>query len=110
MSDQHWGEGFAKSMAIFLNDGTFLDERGNKLDDSFPPDVQRRHHEPIDFKLPEAKWGTKWRTEIDTNQPEARDQEWLAGEIHKIEGRSVVVLRRTEGDSPRRQGTANSGA
>ena len=45
------------------------DERGERVvDDSFYV-MFNAHHEPVEFALPEAKWGERWTVMLDTSEP-----------------------------------------
>ena len=59
MSDEDWGSGFGKSIAVFLNGQGIpdLDPRGQRVtDDSFVL-CFNAHYEPIDFTLPPKEFG-----------------------------------------------------
>ena len=59
MSDEDWGSGFGKSVAVYLNGQGIpdLDPRGQRVtDDSFVL-CFNAHHEPIDFTLPPKEFG-----------------------------------------------------
>ena len=103
MSDNDWQAGFAKSLAVFLNGRAIPtpNERGERIvDDSFYV-MFNAHHEPLEFTLPEPKWGTKWIVLLNT----ADDSDHLTEEdqLVEIEARgkisvqswSLVLLRRT---------------
>ncbi len=100
MAEEHWGEGFAKSLAVFLNGQAIPspDARGERiLDDSFYI-LFNAHYEPIPFMLPEAKWGQKWTKVFATNELAFTDEErhFPAGKEVIVEARSLLVLRRSE--------------
>ena len=62
MSDQDWQAGFAKSLGVFLNGDAIPtpDEHGRRVvDDSFYV-MFNAHSEPVEFVLPESKWGEQW--------------------------------------------------
>ena len=59
MAEEHWNEGFAKAMGIFLNGEGIQspDARGERvIDDSFYV-LFNAHHEPLQFTLPKPEWG-----------------------------------------------------
>src|ERR687897_1742361 len=68
MADEHWGEGFAKAVGVFLN-GEAIDDpdpRGERIvDDSFYV-LFNAHHEPLRFVLPKRDWGKGWTVVVDT--------------------------------------------
>ena len=102
MDDEDWRVGFAKSLGVFLNGAAIpkLDERGERaVDDSFYL-MFNAHHEPLEFVLPEAKWGQRWSTVLDTNEtenPVREDQpgpDVRAGDRLQVQAWSAVLLRR----------------
>jgi isoamylase len=99
MNEEHWKNDFAKSLGIFLH-GKGLHSVGyageNIIDDSFYL-IFNAHHEPLQFRLPEPKYGTEWMKILDTNiSCVGRVQEtFKARQIINVEGRSVVVLQHT---------------
>jgi isoamylase len=103
MSDQDWTDGHAKSLAVFLNGQGIpnLDERGERIvDDSFYI-LFNAHWEPLSFRLPPDRphWGERWAKVVDTTSAKVRDDEeegevWNLGDEIRVEGRSVVVLKK----------------
>ena len=102
MSEQDWQAGFAKSLGVFLNGEAIptLDDRGRRVvDDSFYL-MFTAHSEPLEFVLPESKWGEQWSVTIDTNElPGGMDvdksgRQLGAGEHVHVQAWSLVVLRR----------------
>lgn len=96
MEEEHWGEGFAKSMAVFLNGEAIPgpNARGERIvDDSFYL-LFNGHHESIAFKLPEAKWGQKWTKVFSTHELKFAEEEqsFAAGDGVAVEARSLMVL------------------
>ncbi|MBN1699445.1 MAG: glycogen debranching protein GlgX [Spirochaetales bacterium] len=99
MEENHWGEGFAKSIGVFLNGKAISrqDERGRPIvDDSFYL-LFNSHHEPLPFILPDKTWGRVWKVVLDT----ARG--WMNREITlkargkiDVKDRSLVVLQKKE--------------
>jgi isoamylase len=98
MSEEHWGEGFAKSLAVFLNGRGILepDEDGRRVADDRFYVMFNAHHEPLAFRLPDRKWGPRWVAVLDTRVAVLRegDTPHTAGSEVEVAGRSVVVLRR----------------
>jgi isoamylase len=101
MSDEDWQAGFAKSLGVFLNGQAIatVDERGKRVvDDSFYV-IFNANHEPIQFVMPEPKWGERWTIVLDTN--EAADyvtcddtgRDMKAGEKITVQAWSIVLLR-----------------
>jgi isoamylase len=106
MSDQDWQAGFAKSLGVFLNGSAIrtMDEHGRHVvDDSFYV-MFNAHSEPVEFVLPESKWGEQWTITLDTNDlPEhlvvdTVGRQLSAGEHLNVLGWSLVLLRRLAAD------------
>jgi isoamylase len=98
MAEEHWGEGFAKALGVFLNGEGInsLDARGEPIvDDSFYL-VFNAHYEPLTFALPQRKWGEEWAVILDSTQllPPAEERRYKAGDKLPVESRSLQVLRR----------------
>jgi isoamylase len=102
MSDQDWQAGFAKSLGVFLNGDAIpnRDEHGNRIaDDSFYV-MFNAHSEPLEFVLPESKWGEQWTVALDTNEltdhvaVETVGRSVGAGEKLHVQAWSLVLLRR----------------
>src|SRR3954454_18811925 len=102
MSDQDWQAGFAKSLGVFLNGDAIptRDEHGNRIaDDSFYV-MFNAHSEPLEFVLPESKWGEQWTVALDPNEltdhveVETVGRSVGAGEKLHVQAWSLVLLRR----------------
>jgi glycogen operon protein len=98
MAEEHWGEGFSKSMAVFLNgEGIrYRDLCGERIiDDSFLV-LFNAHYEAIHFVLPGAKWGKAWQRLIDTEKGGfVEDQKpYLPKKKVLVDNRSLVLLMR----------------
>jgi glycogen operon protein len=103
MSENDWQVGFAKSLGVFLNGRAIptTNERGEPiLDESFYL-MFNAHHEPLDFTLPEEKWGTRWAVLLNTVEPgdymseEAASAELAASAKLTVQPWSLILLRRT---------------
>lgn len=97
MSEEHWQQNFAKSVAVFLNGQGLhaVNSEGNRvIDDNFYI-IFNAHHEPLDYKLPEKKYSMNWHVLIDTSKPvfSPTDKVYQAGEVIHVEGRSVILLQ-----------------
>jgi glycogen operon protein len=96
MNEGDWNDGFAKSLAIFLNgDGLHaVDEFGRQLvDDSFFM-IFNGHPGPLEFKLPPEKYGQGWKKLWDTTVPATeRKVNYRPGEMIKAGDRSVILLQ-----------------
>ncbi|PRY14192.1 glycogen operon protein [Pontibacter ummariensis] len=96
MTEENWNHDFAKSLGVFLS-GRGIHSRGPKgeqiVDDSFYV-IFNAHYEPLKYKLPPSKYGTKWTKLLDTsaNRIEEEGITYAAQETIKVDGRSVVLL------------------
>jgi glycogen operon protein len=77
-----------------------MSSRGERvLDDSFYV-MFNAHHEPLDFVMPEAKWGECWTIVLDTNEAAnhvevgGRGRQLGPGEAVKVQAWSLVMLQR----------------
>ena len=104
MSEEDWQAGFAKSLGVFLNGQAIPtpNERGERVvDDSFYV-MFNAHHEPVEFKLPEAKWGARWVELIDTSaaedflEDEKPGAERAAGGALMVQAWSLRLLQRVD--------------
>jgi isoamylase len=98
MAEEHWGEGFAKAVGVFLNGEGIAspDTRGERIvDDSFYV-LFNAHYEPLPFVIPKGGWGKEWKIVLDTSKqlPEEEDPIFKPGDEIPVESRSVKVLRR----------------
>jgi len=101
MSEDHWRQGFAKSLGVFLNGQAIptANSRGERVvDDSFYV-LFNAHSAPIDFVLPNGPWGERWSVILDTNEgrpPDDRRTDRLYDSLVTItvEAWSLVVLKR----------------
>jgi glycogen operon protein len=102
MSEENWQAGFAKSLGVFLNGSAipYPNERGERItDDSFYL-MFNAHHEPLEFTLPEERWGKSWAEALNTS--EGRDflddengaPEYGPGQPATVQPWSLVLLRR----------------
>ena len=102
MTDEDWGASFAKSVAVFLNGHGIpgLDARGQPVfDDSFVL-CFNAHHEPIEFTLPPAEFGTGWRAVVRTRAEEATPSEELSAAAKlTVDAHSAVVLQAIPGSA-----------
>ena len=98
MAEEHWGEGSAKALGVFLNGSAINspDARGERVvDDSFYL-LFNAHHDPLRFTLPKRQWGEQWVAVLDTNEPLPKEEKrtYRAGSKLAVESRSLKVLRR----------------
>lgn len=97
MNEEHWGEWFAKSLAIFINGDTIPNPnaRGEPITDNSFYLIFNAHYEALEFTLPAKRWGEHWRMLLDTAQG------WIdgapplrTGAKLKVTARSVILLQR----------------
>jgi isoamylase len=96
MNDEHWNQGFAKSVAIYLNGNGLLsrDSQGNKVvDDNFYM-IFNAHSESVEYKLPDEAYAPDWQMVFDTAKQLTDESQGQikAGEVVCVEGNSVVLL------------------
>jgi glycogen operon protein len=104
MTDDDWNVGYAKSLAVFLNGGAIAtpDEAGERIVDESFYVVFNAHHEPIEFTLPEERFGKSWVELVDTNDPpRRRDRRQFRGAVPaggklEVAPRSFALLEREE--------------
>jgi isoamylase len=95
MTEEDWGSGFGRSIAVYLNGRGIRerDGRGERVtDDSFYLCFSA-HWEPIEFTLPPDEYGPTWRVVVDTAHPDDGDREVPAGGSIEVADRSLVVLQ-----------------
>ncbi|KUI15990.1 glycogen debranching enzyme [Mycolicibacterium acapulense] len=96
MSDEDWETGYAKSIAVYLNGNGIPDRdvRGQRIvDDSFVL-CFNAHYEPIDFVMPEKRFGDSWIAVIDTAADDGDEPTPVdAGQKVQVAARSVLVLQ-----------------
>jgi glycogen operon protein len=100
MSEEDWGSGFGRSVAMFINGHGIPDRdpRGQRVvDDSFFLAFSA-HDEALDFILPPAEYGEAWEVVIDTLNGVDEDTPTVvtAGAAVTIGPRAIVVLRRAD--------------
>jgi isoamylase len=96
MTLQDWQNGFARSLAVFLNGEEIAspDHRGRRVsDDSFFV-LFNAHDQALRFTLPRGQYGRRWMRVLDTADPLPRF--YRAGGHVPVVERSLVLLRRVE--------------
>ncbi|WP_246343525.1 glycogen debranching protein GlgX [Adhaeribacter radiodurans] len=97
MSEEHWNQDYAKSLAVYLS-GVGLHSKGPKgehvFDDSFYI-IFNASDIPLDFTLPSKKYGDKWTKILDTSENVVdepigvfKDEESI-----RVDSRSIVLLQ-----------------
>jgi glycogen operon protein len=96
MAEQDWGEGFTKSLGVFLNGAAIPNPnpRGEPvIDDNFYL-IFNADDEALQFIFPGPDYGTLWKKEIDTETGWLEEPPSLkAGDAIMVAARSLVVLR-----------------
>jgi glycogen operon protein len=97
MTPTDWNSGF-QCVAVFLNGDAIPapNSRGERVvDDTFLL-CFNADADPVEFVTPDASFGTEWTGTLDTAHPTGdTDVVLKVGEQLSVEGRSVVVLRKT---------------
>ena len=96
MTEDDWTNGFAKSLAVFLNGDQIPspDPRGQRITDESFYVLFNAHHEPIEFVLPRKAFGARWFRLLDTQDSLPRF--YRAAAHVPVADRSLCVLRRVE--------------
>ncbi len=96
MAEEDWGQGYAKSLGVFLNGATIPNPnpRGEPIIDNNFYLIFNAHHEPLNFTLPGPDWAELWVKELDTATGWVEKEEsFKAGAQTKVEARTLVVFR-----------------
>jgi isoamylase len=95
MAQRDWGSG-GHSLGVFMNGDEIptRDPHGVRIRDDTFLLLLNAHFEPVTFKLPVRRFGTRWKLELSTAQPDAQDATFAARADVVVESRSVVLLRR----------------
>ncbi len=100
MTDEEWGQGFVKSIAVFLNGRANLSPnlRGESVTSASFCLLFNAHSDTVEFRLPTIEWGDGWELVEDTNLgPNApRGAHIHAGEVVGVGARSLVILMRRD--------------
>ncbi|MEP6853171.1 MAG: hypothetical protein ABJA87_11015, partial [bacterium] len=97
MSEQDWGSGFGRAIAVYLNgDGIpDRDTRGDRVKDDTFLVCFSAHDAEIDFTLPAAEYGSRWSVAVDTAEAKTAEGGPVdAGQTVSVKPRAIVVLRR----------------
>jgi len=98
MEPANWEHHHGRAVAVFLNGEAISepDQRGDRVvDDSFLV-LFNSHHEPLQFVLPDGRYGEKWRVVVDTSTADGTDGDvdHPAGNTVMVEARGILVLTR----------------
>ena len=96
MNDERWSASATRSLMVFLN-GRGITEpgrRGERIDDDSFVLCVHAEAEPLEFTVPDARWGAGWLVEVDTRGwALGGDRRVGPGDPLLLEGRSLVLLR-----------------
>ncbi|QOL35472.1 glycogen debranching protein GlgX [Bifidobacterium lemurum] len=94
MDLEDWQNTHALSMMIYLNGSDIpeTDWYGNRMIDNDFILIFNAHYEPIQFTLPEERYGRKWKLIIDTNNPKGPELNYEAGFAITAQSRSFMML------------------
>ncbi|MDM4718849.1 glycogen debranching protein GlgX [Micromonospora sp. WMMA1363] len=97
MTSEDWGNDFGRSVALFVN-GEGIRERGQygqrHVDSSFLL-CYNAHDAPLDFTLPPAEFGQRWKLVVSTAEPDPEKTAVVeAGGALTVPDRSLVLLER----------------
>jgi glycogen operon protein len=98
MTQRDWRNGDARAIAVYLNGEELAMQTAHGehvRDDSFLV-LLNAHHEPVSFRLPTRRFGSRWSLEVSTAEPdvEAGARTWGARDDVAVESRSILVLKR----------------
>jgi isoamylase len=96
MTDADWEREDAHALGVFLN-GTEIpnhDRDGNPLVGASFLLLFNAHHEPLPFAVP-AELGEAWTTELGSDPAADYPDAAARGDQLMLEGRSMLILRRT---------------
>ena len=97
MSEEDWNNGFAKSLAVFLNGETIASPgpHGERVVDASFYIAFNAHYEPLEFVLPGPPLGERWQVVLDTAKPLPEDGPVVPGGGKvAIADRTLALLRR----------------
>ncbi|MHB1810064.1 MAG: glycogen debranching protein GlgX [Solirubrobacteraceae bacterium] len=97
MTQRDWKRGDARSLGVFLNGEKLYerDEHGQAVRGSTFIVMLNAHHEPLDFRVPNASYGRRWCVRLSTADPRQQGgQELRARETVPVIARSMLVLER----------------
>jgi glycogen operon protein len=95
MAGDDWGSGgWMRTVGMFLdgNAPEIRDPRGREIEDHDFLLLMNAHHEPVEYKLPEAFPNWSWRINFDTMRPALEEEKERVTQTVKIEARSLVLL------------------
>ncbi|MDQ6727432.1 MAG: glycogen debranching enzyme, partial [Actinomycetota bacterium] len=96
MDDHQWQQDFARSLGVFLNGRGISspDHHGRHIVDDSLLMLFNAHWEPVEFTLPDSRFGDRWRKDMATSEAEWLDKGEIfdAGAVVVVEARSLMLL------------------
>lgn len=94
MTEEHWNNDFAKSLAIYLNGlGIhWVGPKGERIEDDHFYIIFNAHFDALPYTLPPPKYCKQWTKVLDTSYGFDGKEPFHAGSSITVQGRSVVVL------------------
>jgi len=96
MEEEDWGEGYAKSLGVFLNGEGIRapGPRGERVTDNHFYLMINAHYEALTFRLPAKEWGKTWTLILDTREPDfiQNGRTYSAVQEVTVEARSLMVM------------------
>jgi len=97
MTEEHWKNDFAKSLAVFLNGKglQMVGPKGEQINDDHFYLIFNAHSEPLEYKLPSAKYCENWTKILDTADTGIGEdhRSYGAEGLVKVDGRSIILLQ-----------------
>ena len=89
-----WQNTHAFSVMIYLNGSDIpeVDWYGNQMVDNDFILIFNAHYEPIQFTLPDERYGKKWKLVVDTHNPDGPEPNYEAGFAITAQSRSFLLL------------------
>jgi isoamylase len=98
MTQRDWRNPEARAIGVFLNGDELhtTTQSGAELQDESFLLLFNAHHESMTFRLPTRRFGTRWKLELSTAEPELEEgtRSWAARDEVTVESRSILALRR----------------
>jgi isoamylase len=98
MTQRDWRNPGARAIGVFLNGEEVGMEtsRGEPVRDASFLLLFNAHHESLTFRLPTRRFGSRWKLEFSTAEPELQPEarSYTARDEVHVEARSVLALRR----------------
>ena len=98
MTEEEWNQPWARSTMVFYNGDAIREPDANGrriLDDDFLL-LLNAAPEPVDFTLPDTKYGHIWHTVVDTAGDDDR-AEYHSGDVVHVGPRTSYILRNPRG-------------